>query len=300
MTAPDGGRATEPPSAAGLFDAVDVARAPADGPAAFGGTLEPDVLLAAYRRGLFPLPAADDYASAFNEARYEDAVAAGDVVLLPGPDHRDPYALGWWSPDPRPVIAPEQVRVGRKLSRLLRNRLGWWTSADRAFEEVLAACAEGREPPWLTAGLQEALVRLHRLGAAHSAEVWEGEELVGGVFGIVTGSVLSLDSMFHRRPDAARVAVADLATRFADAGGRLLDAQWDSPHVRTLGAAPAPRAHYLAELAHPARTGPLDTAAHPAARLTPRRPRHGGGHRAGPARPAGPAGSAGSAGSSPR
>ncbi|MEV6973048.1 leucyl/phenylalanyl-tRNA--protein transferase [Kitasatospora sp. NPDC093806] len=274
----------EVPAAEALFAAVDVGRAPADGPVAFGADLAPEVLLAAYRRGLFPLPAADDYASAFNEARFEDAVAAGEVALLPGSDHADPYALAWWSPDPRPVLDAGGVRIGHKLARLLRNRLDWWTTADRAFPEVLAACAEGREPPWLTGELQQALTGLHRLGAAHSAEVWSGGDLVGGVFGIAVGPVLSLDSMFHRRSDAARVAVADLAARFAAAGGRLLDAQWDSPHVRSLGAAPAPRARYLAALADggpggPADLEPLDTTRLPAARLAPRRirkrhPRH--------------------------
>ncbi|MFJ4095350.1 leucyl/phenylalanyl-tRNA--protein transferase [Kitasatospora sp. NPDC089913] len=277
-----------------LFAAVDVARAPADGPAAFGGDLAPGTLLAAYRYGLFPLPAADDYASAFNEARHEEAVEAGRIVLLPGAADADPYALAWWSPDPRPVLAPDGVRLGRKLSRLLRNRLDWSTTADAAFEQVLAACAEGREPPWLTRDLREALTALHRLGAAHSVEVWEEGELVGGVFGVAAGPVLSLDSMFHRRPDAARVAVADLAARFAAAGGLLLDAQWDSPHVRSLGAAPQPRERYLAALA--AGTGPvapLDTARLPAVRLAPAQPRppwppghrHGRGH--GPAASAG-------------
>ncbi|MFJ4667396.1 leucyl/phenylalanyl-tRNA--protein transferase [Kitasatospora purpeofusca] len=275
-----------------LFAAVDVARAPADGPAAFGGDLAPGTLLAAYRHGLFPLPAADAYASAFNEARYEEAVETGRIALLPGSEHADPYALAWWSPDPRPVLAPDGVRLGSKLSRLLRNRLDWSTTADAAFEQVLAACAEGREPPWLTRDLREALTALHRLGGAHSVEVWEQGELVGGVFGIAAGPVLSLDSMFHRRPDAARVAVADLAARFAAAGGRLLDAQWDSPHVRSLGAAPLPRDRYLAALAAgtgpgAATVAPLDTARLPAVRLAPAKPRppwppghrHARGHR---------------------
>lgn len=251
---------------AGVFGAVDVARAPADAPAAFGADLGPDALLAAYRCGLFPMPAADDYASAFNEARFEEAVAAGEVALLPGAGD-DPYALAWWSPDPRPVIDPGGVRLGRHLARRLRNRLEWWTSADRAFGEVLAACAAGRQPPWLTDGLRSSLGLLHERGAAHSVEVWEGGELVGGVFGVAVGPVLSLDSMFHRRPDAARVAVADLAARFRAAGGLLLDAQWDGPHIRSLGAAPIPRSRYLAELATPAEVGQLPLGALPVARL---------------------------------
>ncbi|MFJ3792559.1 leucyl/phenylalanyl-tRNA--protein transferase [Kitasatospora sp. NPDC090091] len=252
------------------FAGLDLARAPGDAPVAFGGALGPDVLLAAYRRGLFPMPAADELASAFNEARFEEAVASGEVALLPGTasPEDDPYALAWWSPDPRPVIAPDGVRIGSRLSRRLRNGLAWWTSADRAFERVVAACADGREPVWLTPELRDALRRLHDCGAAHSAEVWEGEELIGGVFGVRAGPVLSLDSMFNRRPDAARVAVADLANRFGAAGGRLLDAQWDTPHVRALGAVPIERRRYLAELAAPADdVRPPAPDALPAARL---------------------------------
>ncbi|MFG2911848.1 leucyl/phenylalanyl-tRNA--protein transferase [Kitasatospora sp. NPDC048298] len=252
---------------AGL-ERLDVRRGPGDGPVAFGGSLGalgPGGLLAAYRRGLFPLPAADVYAGAYNEAVYGDAVEAGEVALLPG--GADPYALAWWSPDPRPVIAPDGVRLGSRLARRLRNRSSWWTSADRAFGRVLAGCSEGRRPVWLTGELADVLLRLHELGAAHSGEVWEGEELIGGVFGIAVGPVLSLDSMFHRRPDAARVAVADLGARFAAAGGRLLDAQWDGPHVRSLGAEPMARSRYLAELSDGGGGGVPEGAPLPAARL---------------------------------
>ncbi|MEU1282677.1 leucyl/phenylalanyl-tRNA--protein transferase [Kitasatospora sp. NPDC005856] len=254
-----------------LFDALEGRLGSGDGPVAFGGSLGPGELLEAYRRGLFPLPAGDVYASAYNEAVYGDAVEAGEVALLPG--GVDPYALAWWSPDPRPVIAPDGVRLGSGLARRLRNRSTWWTSADRAFRQVLAACAEGRQPPWLNGELAEALTRLHELGAAHSGEVWEGEELVGGVFGVAVGPVLSLDSMFRRRPDAARVAVADLGARFGAAGGRLLDAQWDGPHVRSLGAEPMARSRYLAELSGEGPgggaggVGALDGRPLPAARL---------------------------------
>ncbi len=251
--------------AVGAFGALDVRHGLADGPVAFGGTLGPQELLAAYRCGLFPLPAGDVYASAYSEALYGDAVEAGEVALMPGGE--DPYALAWWSPDPRPVIAPDGVRLGSRLARRLRNRSEWWTSADRAFGRVLAECADRRRTVWLTEELSTALEHLHVLGAAHSVEVWEGEELVGGVFGVAVGPVLSLDSMFHRRPDAARVAVADLGARFGAAGGRLLDAQWDGPHVRSLGAEPMARSRYLAELSSAAGTGPLSMERLPASRL---------------------------------
>lgn len=250
-------------------DALDLQHAPGDGPVAFGGVLGPRQLLAAYRRGLFPLPAADEYAAAYNEALHGDAVEAGEVALLSG--GADPYALAWWSPDPRPVLRPGAVRLPRRLARRLRGAVEWWTTADRAFDAVLTACAEGRQPAWLTEELRAVLIELHGLGAAHSVEVWEGEgqdeELIGGVFGVAVGPALSLDSMFHRRPDAARIAVADLGARFGAAGGRLLDAQWDGPYVRSLGAEPTERARYLAELAGPPAAGTLPDGRLPAARL---------------------------------
>ncbi|MFJ9691216.1 leucyl/phenylalanyl-tRNA--protein transferase [Kitasatospora sp. NPDC101183] len=251
-----------------LFAGLETGRAPGDAPVAFGGRLGAGELLEAYRRGLFPLPAADVFAAAYAEARYERAVAAGEIALLPGGDPaEDPYALAWWSPDPRPVLEPGGVRVPGRLARRLRNRLGWWTSADRAFGEVVEACAEGRQPAWLTGELRAALLDLYARGQAHSGEVWEGEELVGGVFGVAAGAVLSLDSMVGRRPDAARVAVADLGARWGAAGGRLLDAQWDGPHVRSLGARPMARARYLEELAAPGGAGPLGTGPLPGSRL---------------------------------
>ncbi|MER7845076.1 leucyl/phenylalanyl-tRNA--protein transferase [Kitasatospora sp. NPDC096077] len=248
-----------------VFDALDLRRADGAGPVAFGGVLGPEELLAAYRRGLFPLPAADEYAGAYNEALYGESVDAGEVALLPGA--AAPYVLAWWSPDPRPVLRPDAVRLPRRLARRLRGAVEWWTTADRAFDEVLTGCAEGRQPVWLTAELRQALVGLKVRGAAHSVEVWEGGELIGGVFGVAVGPVLSLDSMFHRRPDAARVAVADLGARFAAVGGRLLDAQWDGPYVRSLGAVPMERSRYLAELAAAAPTGAWDGARLPVARL---------------------------------
>ena len=93
------------------------------------------------------------------------------------------------------------------------------------------------------------MVKLHEEGWAHSIEVWQDGDLIGGAFGIGVGLVLSGDSMFNRRPNAARIAVADMAARFAQAGGALIDAQWDSPFLRSLGAEPMPRDHYLPLLA---------------------------------------------------
>jgi leucyl/phenylalanyl-tRNA--protein transferase len=182
------------------------------------------------------------------EFRYEDRVAAGQIAIV-GSDHDAPYSVAWWSPDPRPVMNVPDVRVGRHGRKRLRRSPDWTTTADRAFQRVAEECRIGREPRWLTDRLIESLNELHQLGWAHSIEVWEGADLVGGAFGIAIGSVFSGDSMFSRRPAAARVAVADLAARLAMAGGTVIDAQWDSPFLRSLGARPVPREHFLRTLA---------------------------------------------------
>jgi leucyl/phenylalanyl-tRNA--protein transferase len=213
---------------------------------AFGADLSPDSVLSAYRRGIFPWPAPDEYARDSNEFRYEDQVADG-VIGLVGRPHDDPYGVAWWSPDPRPVIRAGHVHLGRNVRKRLRDG-GYATSADNAFRRVGEECRAGREPRWLTDTLLDTMVMLHEAGWAHSIEVWQDGELVGGAFGLGVGAVLSGDSMFSRRPDAARIAVADLAARFAAAGGTLIDAQWDSPFLRSLGAEPIPRAEYLSRL----------------------------------------------------
>jgi leucyl/phenylalanyl-tRNA--protein transferase len=114
---------------------------------------------------------------------------------------------------------------------------------------VAEECRAGREPRWFTDTLLESMVTLHEEGWAHSIEVWQDGDLIGGAFGIGTGFVLSGDSLFSRRLNAARIAVADMAARFAQAGGALIDAQWDSPFLRSLGAELMPRDHYLSLLA---------------------------------------------------
>ena len=226
------------------WSALDLRAAPADAPAAFCADLSPAGLLAGYRAGAYPMPAEDEYARYLSEARFEDGVAAGDIAVVGG-GAEVPYEVAWWSPDPRPVIVPGEERLGRRLARALRNRLAWSTSVDTAFDRVVDECRVGRSPRWLTDELKQGLCGLHQEGRAHSVEVWEDGELIGGAFGVRVGPVLSLDSMFHRRPGAARVAIADLGARSAAVGGRLLDAQWDGPAVRGLGGTLMPRAGYL-------------------------------------------------------
>jgi len=218
----------------------DPSTADRDGVVGLGADLAPGTLLHAYRQGIFPWP-------------------------HPG------LPLPWFSPDPRGVIPPGGVRVSRSLRQRLR-RSGWETTVDRAFEAVVAACAEHHraEGTWILPQMRRAYVQLHRLGHAHSLEVWQVDELVGGLYGVGVGGVFTGESMFHHATDASKVALVDLVARFAEAGGRLVDVQLVTDHLASLGARPMPRAEFLRLLRFvrdaPVRL-PLDR--RPAARLAP-------------------------------
>lgn len=248
------------------WDTFEIASPGADVPVAFCGDLSPGSVLGAYRRGIVPLPAADEYLRDINEFGYEEQVAAG-VIGIVGDPGRDPYQVAWWCPDPRPVIDVGGVRLGRNARRQLR-RTGLWTTADHSFQRVAEECRAGRQPCWLTDPLLATMIELHRQGWAHSVEVWRDGELAGGALGVAVGPVFSGDTLFSRRQDAARVAVADLAARFAEAGGLVIDAQWDSQFLRSLGASLVPRERFLRTLAAaPATRCPLPADRRPARRL---------------------------------
>ena len=236
-----------------------------DCPVAFCADLSPDSVLSACKRGIFPFPAPDEYTRDINEFQYEDRVSDG-VIGLVGSTDDDPYRVAWWSPDPRPVIKVAELHLGRNVRKQLRHGQTR-TTANDSFQRVAEECRAGREPRWLTDTLLESMVTLHSEGWAHSIEVWQDSDLIGGAIGIGVGFVLSGDSMFSRRPNAARIAVADMAARFAQAGGALIDAQWDSPFLRSLGAELMPRDHYLALLAGSAERRVLPDQALPAGRL---------------------------------
>jgi leucyl/phenylalanyl-tRNA--protein transferase len=236
-----------------------------DGPVAFCADLSPASVLGAYRRGIIPLPAPDEYFRTVNEVRYEDRVADGTIGLV-GSGCDDPYWVAWWSPDPRPVVGAGDVHLGRNARKQLR-RSETWTTADAMFGKVAEECRAGREPRWLTDTLLRTLTELHTEGWAHSIEVWRDGDLIGGAMGIGIGRIISGDSLFGRHPGAARIAVADMAARLGEAGGVLVDAQWDSPFLRSLGAAPMPRQDYLPLLAGPAGRTALPSRPLPARRL---------------------------------
>jgi leucyl/phenylalanyl-tRNA---protein transferase len=221
----------------------DPATAGEDGLVGVGADLEPATLLDAYRQGIFPWP-------------------------HPG------APLPWFSPDPRGVIPLDGVAVARSLRVRLR-RCGWETTVDRAFAAVIDACADRPRPSgvrgegtWITPPMRTAYRRLHELGHAHSLEVWDGDELVGGLYGIGVGGVFTGESMFHVATDASKVALVDLVARLVQAGGRLIDVQVVTPHLASLGARDLPRAEFLALLAR-VRDVPVRLAAErrPVARL---------------------------------
>lgn len=196
-----------------------LAAASPEGLLAVGGDLNPDRLLSAYRQGIFPW--------------YSD-----DQPIL------------WWSPDPRAVLYPSKLHISKSLRKSLRTR-GFEVSADRAFDLVIAACAESRnhgEGTWITSGMQEAYCALHRMGYAHSVETWHNGELVGGLYGLAIGKAFFGESMFSRVADASKTALVGLANSLAADGYRFIDCQVVSEHLTSLGAEAAPRDRFASEL----------------------------------------------------
>lgn len=184
-----------------------------------GADLEPGTLLAAYRLGLFPMT-----------------------------DRRD-GPLTWWSPRERGVLPLERLRVTRSLTRACRRME---VRVDTCFDAVVAGCADPRrEGGWIDDRVATAYGALHRLGWAHSVETWWEGELVGGLYGVAVGGLFAGESMFHRVTDASKVALVGLVDLLSDelAGQRLLDVQWRTPHLASLGVVEVPRAVYLQRLA---------------------------------------------------
>jgi leucyl/phenylalanyl-tRNA---protein transferase len=156
--------------------------------------------------------------------------------------------LAWWSPDPRGILALDGLVVSRSLRRSCAR---YRVSVDRAFTSVIDACGDpSRSGGWINRQIRDAYVRLHELGIAHSVEAWsvEDDELAGGLYGVAIGGLFAGESMFHRRRDASKVALVELVRVLEGNEHGMLDVQWVTPHLASLGAIEIPRREYLRRL----------------------------------------------------
>lgn len=198
---------------------------------AAGGDLSPERLLAAYRLGIFPWYSADD-------------------------------PILWWSPDPRTVLYPRELHIGRSLGKTLRKQM-YRVTMDRAFAQVIRECGvprAGQAGTWITDDMRQAYCLLHRRGLAHSVETWDGERLVGGLYGVALGRMFFGESMFSRMGDASKVAFVHLVRRLIDWDFGLIDCQMRTELLVSFGARDIPRETFsrtVEELVHyPDRLGP--------------------------------------------
>jgi leucyl/phenylalanyl-tRNA--protein transferase len=197
------------------FPPVESASDDPNGLLAFGGDLRSERLLAAYQRGIFPW-------------------------------YQSPQPILWWSPDPRAVLFPEKLHISRSLRRTLR-RGRFEVTMDRCLEAVISQCAApvaSRPDTWITAEMRRAYLRLHQLGHAHSVEVWQGQQLVGGLYGVALGGVFFGESMFSRVADASKVALVHLCGQLQAWGFAVIDCQVGNGHTAALGAEEICRAHF--------------------------------------------------------
>ncbi|MFW2404602.1 MAG: leucyl/phenylalanyl-tRNA--protein transferase [Gammaproteobacteria bacterium] len=206
---------TDPPDS---FPDPHLALREPDGLLAVGGDLTPERLLAAYRRGIFPW-------------------------------FQDDQPILWWSPDPRAVLFPAEIRISRSLRRTLR-RGTFEVSVNQDFAGVIAGCAADRDQPgtWITEDMLHAYSDLHRSGHAHSIETWRDGELVGGLYGVSMGGVFFGESMFARETDASKVALTQLTGLRRELGIELIDCQVASAHLASLGARQISRVEFQERL----------------------------------------------------
>jgi leucyl/phenylalanyl-tRNA--protein transferase len=214
------------------FPPVDRALKQPNGLLAAGADLSPTRLIAAYRRGIYPW------------------YSEGDPIL-------------WWSPDPRMVLDPAQLKLSRSLARTLRNA-DYEVRLDNAFGSVIAACADtprhGQRGTWILPEMQAAYAELHRLGHAHSVETWIDGQLAGGLYGIALGRAFFGESMFSHRSNASKIALAHLCIHLRRNNFGIIDCQMETTHLASLGARSIPRSAFVATLetlvAADARPGP--------------------------------------------
>ncbi len=203
------------------FPPLEAALAEPNGLLAAGGDLAPERIIAAYRRGIFPW------------------YSAGEPIL-------------WWSPDPRMVLFPDEIRITRSLAKTLRNAR-YEVRLDTAFASVVSACAEiprdGQPGTWITREMRQAYLELHHRGYGHSVETWIDGELTGGLYGLAIGRAFYGESMFSRRRDASKIALAHLCAYLRGRGFGIIDCQMETRHLASLGARPIPRSEFAARIA---------------------------------------------------
>lgn len=183
-----------------------------------GGALSPEWLLTAYRRGIFPW---------FSES---------DPIL-------------WWCPNPRTILMPTEFKLSRSLAKVMRNG-GFKVTYDTAFDAVINACAYTRDETWIMPEMIAGYRQLHEQGYAHSVEVWLDGALVGGLYGIALGKIFFGESMFAKANNASKVALATLCTQLDAWGFQLIDCQFSTEHLLSLGAKEITRDNFLAKLKH--------------------------------------------------
>lgn len=202
------------------FPPLETALREPNGLLAAGGDLRPERLLAAYRHGCFPW-------------------------------YQEGQPLLWWSPDPRTVLFPDELHVSRSLRKRMRHG-DYRVTFDKAFAEVIQGCAGPRsyaDGTWITTPMQDAYARLHEMGVAHSVEVWQQGQLVGGLYGLAMGELFFGESMFSRATDASKVGIVTLVERLREWGFALIDCQMPTRHLESFGARSIPRAAFAEALA---------------------------------------------------
>ncbi|MCS3409266.1 leucyl/phenylalanyl-tRNA--protein transferase [Serratia sp. AKBS12] len=201
------------------FPSPEAALRDPNGLLAIGGDLSAPRLLAAYQRGIFPW------------------YSPGEAIL-------------WWSPDPRAVLFPAERHLSRSFKRFLRGN-PFRITLNHNFSAVIAACAERPlEGTWIGPEVQHAYIQLHQLGHAHSVEVWQGEQLVGGMYGVAQGALFCGESMFSRTDNASKCALMAFCQHFSAFGGELIDCQVLNAHTSRLGAREIPRRQFLQQLSY--------------------------------------------------
>lgn len=199
------------------FPDVNQALPDPDGLLALGGDLSAKRLICAYHKGIFPW-------------------------------YDEEQPILWWSPQTRAILSPEQVHISRSMQKWMKKTT-FQVTVNYAFEQVVAYCADRQDSgTWITSEMSQAYLNLHHIGAAHSIEVWDKNQLVGGLYGVAVGQVFCGESMFHRATNASKLAFIRLATHFSAHHGALIDAQMPTHHLMSLGVKDCPRSSYIEQL----------------------------------------------------